>query len=385
MRPFRAELWRFLVPLTLVAALTCGAASGLLGTCGPFTDTANDAFCPFILEVFYLGISTGTTPTTYDPTSNVNRTQMATFLSRTVDGVLKRGSRRAALKQFWKTRTGFTPVWVSGSPTYFIESDGSDVFIASYGDGSIIRRRTTDGADRGVWTGATNIVGIMPVGYDVFATGETSPGRLYMIDNAEQEGGAVKTVATDLGNNPLQLAFDGDGIWTANYGPPGSVSRWNGNTTTVTAGFSAPYGILFDGSHIWVTDYGAGKLFKLDSAAAILQTVTVGTAPAYPVFDGTNIWVPNTASNSLSVVRAATGAVLATLTGNGLSGPTTAAFDGERVLVTNLTGQSVSLWKAADLTKIATVHPPLLAGPYGACSDGIDFWVSSVDGSFQRF
>src|SRR5215471_2741899 len=92
---------------SLVVALLApfaGLTHGLLGVCGPFTDTPSDPFCVFILEVFYMGITTGTTPTTYDPTGNVNRTQMAAFLSRSVDGVLKRGSRRAVLDQFWTTR-----------------------------------------------------------------------------------------------------------------------------------------------------------------------------------------------------------------------------------------------------------------------------------------
>src|SRR6266545_7531906 len=84
----------------LAAALLAGAASALFGVCGPFTDTANDAFCPFVLEVFYTGITTGTTPATYSPADNVTRLQMAAFLSRTVDGVLKRGSRRATLRKF---------------------------------------------------------------------------------------------------------------------------------------------------------------------------------------------------------------------------------------------------------------------------------------------
>jgi YVTN family beta-propeller protein len=65
------------------------------------------------------------------------------------------------------------------------------------------------------------------------------------------------------------------------------------------------------------------------------QTVNVGTNPRYPVFDGTNIWVPNNGDNSVSVVRAATGAVTATLTNNGLNDPRQAAFDGQRILVTN--------------------------------------------------
>src|SRR6266508_4476268 len=115
-------------PLSLVAlsvfTVIFGGASGLLGVCGPFTDVAADAFCPFVLEIFTLGITTGTTPTTYDPTSSVNRLQMAAFLSRSVDGVLKRGSRRAALDQFWISQDasvlGLTTV---GSFPTFLKSD----------------------------------------------------------------------------------------------------------------------------------------------------------------------------------------------------------------------------------------------------------------------
>src|SRR5512144_844128 len=94
--------------VVLAAAVAGGAAGSLLGICGPFTDVAGDAFCPFVLEIFYLGITTGTTPTTYDPAGNVSRLQMAAFLSRSVDGVLKRGSRRAALYQFWTPQTPAT-------------------------------------------------------------------------------------------------------------------------------------------------------------------------------------------------------------------------------------------------------------------------------------
>ena len=144
--------------------------------------------------------------------------------------------------------------------------------------------------------------------------------------------------------------------------------------TTVTTGFSNPLGALYDGANVWVTDQTAGTLLKLDSAGAILQTVTVGANPWFPVFDGTNIWVPNNGSNSVSVVRASSGVVLQTLTGNGLNGPVAAAFDGQRILVTNFSGSSVSLWKAADLTAMGFF--PTGTAPLGACSDGINFWIT---------
>ncbi len=144
--------------------------------------------------------------------------------------------------------------------------------------------------------------------------------------------------------------------------------------TTVTTGFLFPVGVFYDGENIWVTDVGA--LLKLDSNGAILQTVVVGSSPQYPVFDGTNIWVPNYFSNSVSVVGVFSGTVVATLTGNGLNNPVSAAFDGQRVLVTNWSGHSVSLWKAADLTPLGSFAMPSNSNPFGACSDGVNFWIA---------
>src|SRR5262249_18004003 len=87
-------------------------------------------------------------------------------------------------------------------------------------------------------------------------------------------------------------------------------------------------------------------------------------------------------SNSISVVRASSGAVLATLTGNGLSGPAAAAFDGQRVLATNFNGNSVSLWKAADLTSAGSFATGAITFPEGACSDGVNFWIV-LDGALK--
>jgi hypothetical protein len=156
----------------------------------------------------------------------------------------------------------------------------------------------------------------------------------------------------------------------------------------VTAGFMFPIGILYDGANTWATDLGTspGKLFKLDSTGSIIQTVTVGGHPAVPVFDGSNIWVPNQSTNTVTVVRASTGAVLATLMGNGLNQPVTAAFDGERIIVANFNGNSVSLWKAADFTPLGSVSTGSATGPNGACSDGLNFWITlNNTSSLARF
>ncbi|HKF42584.1 MAG TPA: S-layer homology domain-containing protein [Thermoanaerobaculia bacterium] len=384
MKPRR---WR-IVSLLCAACLAGGAAAPLVGLCGPFTDVAADVFCPFVLEIFYLGITTGTTPTTYDPSSSVTRLQMAAFLSRTVDRSLQRTNGRAALNHFWTNREvtalGMTTLGQIGQR--MAASDGSDVWVANTSSGSISRVRAGDGKLLETWTGASGAYGVRVAMGRIFASSAGGQTRLYQIDPS-QPAGAVTTVATNIGASSAGIAFDGARLWVASA--DGSVSivtptaslPWT--VTTVTIGGNL-IGALWDGASAWVTG-SLNALRKLDPAGTILQTVTVGTSPSIPVFDGTNIWVPNQ-NPSVSVVRASTGTVLATLTGNGLifGSAFQAAFDGERILVTSSSGK-LSLWKAADLSEIGSLD---VAGtlPIGVCSDGLNFWIA-MDGphSLARF
>src|SRR5262245_9015400 len=168
---------RFVVPCALVS-LVLGAGSALLGTCGPFTDVAADAFCPFVLEVFYLGITTGTTPTTYDPAGNVSRLQMAAFLSRTVDGTLKRANRRAALRQYWTpqfaVQLGISTA--GGTPAGEIESDGVDFWVPVQ-SGNVHRMHGGSGRLLETWTGASVPHGVLSAMGRILVAGATSPGR----------------------------------------------------------------------------------------------------------------------------------------------------------------------------------------------------------------
>jgi hypothetical protein len=367
--------------------LVASSLGTLLGACGPFSDVTADSFCPLVLEIFFLGVTTGTTPTTYDPASPVSRLQMAAFLSRTVDEVARRGSRRAAIGRFWTpgSESALALTTVGPTPT-LLRSDGADVWTAQ-SDGTVSRVRVSDGRLLETWTGATSVFAVLVAMGRVFAVGG-SPGTLYRIDPA-QPAGAMTVVASGLGDDPRGMAFDGARIWTANNPSvsivtPGATLPWT--VTTVSAGFSSLRGALFDGSDVWVVAYGLAALLKLDSSGAILQSVTVGAAPEQPVFDGANIWVPAENASDVTVVRASTGAVLATLTGNGLSLPFAAAFDGERVLVTNATGDRVSLFKAADLSPLGSFSLPSGSGPLGACSDGFDFWIAlGTAGKLARF
>ena len=382
--------------LSVSAALLFGASTAALSVCGPFADVSDAAFCPFVLEIFTLGITTGTTPATYDPGGNVSRLQMAAFLSRTVDRTLERGGRRVALKRLWNVHDPANlPMTTLDSYTpAFVAFDGADLWVGepapSSGPGRLARVSASDGRKLETWTGLSDIPQeiVVAMGRIFIATsGMTAglTGRLMQVDPS-QAAGAASTVATNLPRNATGLAFDGGRFWTTNQDATVSIVAVAASTpwtvTTVTVGSADSNGILFDGNHVWVTDFSSPKLLELDGSGAVLQTVTVGSSAANPVFDGSNIWIPNFGDSTVSVVRASSGAVLATLTGNGLAWPGGAAFDGQRVLVTNeqMGAVSVSLWKAADLTPIGTFPlPPSGVYPFGSASDGTSFWISLVN------
>jgi len=303
-------------------------------------------------------------------------------------------SRRASLDQFWTSQNatvlGLTTV---GTSPELLKADGADIWVANLG-GTVSRVRASDGKLLDTWSSATMATGVLVAMGRILVTGFTSPGNLYLIDPT-QVGGPVVSAASNLGNTPRGIAFDGTHVWTANYNngagggsvsivTPAPTTPWT--VTTVTTGFAAPVGALYDGTNVWVTDNNAGTLLKLSSAGAILQTVTVGAFPQFPIFDGTNIWVPNFGSASVTVVQASTGTVLQTLTANGLSGPVSAAFDGERILVTNFGGSTVSLWKAASLAPLGSFATGSSSVPNGACSDGLNFWIAlNGTGKLARF
>jgi len=360
-----------------------GACEGVTITL-PFTDVMSSIFFCQIAEAYFSGLTNGTTPTTYSPTSTVTREQMAAFITRTMDQSIKRKSKRAALDQFWTTQDfsnlGITTVGQSPS---LVQSDGADLWVANTTSNTVSRVRASDGQLLETWTGATNASGVLVAQGQVFVTGRAiiTSGTLYVIDPT-QPAGTVSTVSTALGGGARQIAYDGQRVWTANLAGVSIVALNPTVVTNVSTGFSHPSGILFDGANIWVTDSGDNKLKQLDSTGNVLLSVAVDVGPTLPVFDGTNIWVPNNGASTVSVVRASgglAGTVLTTLTGNGLNGPQQAAFDGERILVANFSGDSVSLWQASDFTEIGTFF--VGSNPLGACSDGLNFWLTFSQGS----
>jgi hypothetical protein len=396
---YRATMLIVLVAFITIASTRLradtGDCSGVNVTL-PFTDVAGSGFYCQIAAAYFSGLANGTSATTYSPGNLVTREQMAAFITRTLDQSLERGSRRAALNQF-STPTGPTDLRLTtvGSVPVCVVSDGADLWVVNRNPvGSVSRVRASDGKVLGTWTGMTpgTAKAIIVAAGRIFIVAETTPGTLYRID-PDQPPGPVTVVSNNLGASSNSLAFDGSRIWTANAGAgagfPTSVSRVDINTGSVTTffiGFNLLTGILYDGTNIWVTDAADDSIKKLDSNGSVIQTVNVGDLPIGPFFDGTNIWVPNASAHSITVIRAATGTVLTTLTGNGLFAPVSGAFDGERVLVANISGHSVSMWKASDLSPLGSVSTGGNTGPNSVCSDGLNFWITlQIPGKLARF
>src|SRR5687768_12264923 len=220
----RSIVIRVVVLISLMASLTVLSSrlQADTGTCGgatttlPFTDVMGNPFFCQIAAAYFSGLTNGTTATTYSPGDTVTREQMAAFITRTMDQSLKRGSQRAVAKKWWTPQdaNSMTLTDVGDNPQH-VEFDGTDLWVANRNSGSVMRIRPSDGKLLDTWTGAASPRGIVAAIGKIFVTGQTNPGRLYMIDPA-QPAGTVSTLTSSLGNNTLAIAFDGSQIWTAN-------------------------------------------------------------------------------------------------------------------------------------------------------------------------
>ena len=372
--------------LALCAVLAGGATRIVQDQCGPFTDVT-PSFCPYILELYYLGITAGTSATTFSPDDPLTRGQAAVFIAKGLNQSLARSSRRAALGQWWTTTPHYIPELLGlthvGVQPLAVASDGADLWVAN-GDGTVSRVRASDGRLLETWTGVPTAQTVLVAMGRVFAlTGGLDGGSLYMIDPSQPPGDA--TLVANIGNGAARMAFDGNRILVSNGGgiqhdvylsivTPGATLPWSAqkihNPDHSLAGF-----FIFDGTSMWLANFG-GELLRLDDNGAVTQAVALGTSLRGGAYDGSNLWIPDT-SNVLYVVQATTGTPVAALTGNGLDGPFSAAFDGERILVTNpYFGDSVSLWRAADLAPLGSFSTGVSTTPFGACSDGVNFWIA---------
>src|SRR5262245_32474174 len=178
----------------LLALFAGGAVARIQDQCGPFVDVS-PTICPYVLEMYYLGITAGTSPTTYSPDATVTRGQAAVFVSKGVNQAIARSSRRAALGQWWN---GSYFNWMDGQATTTLPEsnlgpvvcDGSDVWVGGFS--GVYRVRASDGKLLDTWTpGPGSMLAAMG---RIFITGVSSVpgnnGALLMIDPSSPAGAA---------------------------------------------------------------------------------------------------------------------------------------------------------------------------------------------------
>jgi hypothetical protein len=363
----------------LVLALVCicatvagGAVRVIQDSCGPFTDVSV-LLCPYVLEAFYTGITVGTSATTFSPDVPITRGQAAVFTIKGLNQSLARGSRRAALGQWWTTSDFYgvngTPL---GSYPGLPACDGTDVWVPVRPE-SVARVRGSDGQILATWSGVTGTrAALVAMGF-VFVMGDdASRGEdLYVID-PRLPAGPISPIRSHLLSSG-QMTFDGAKLWTVNSdGTLSNFGAGNGFGENVVPGSVGGQFIFFDGKNLWAPSRDDTSLLRLDLNGNVLQTVSVSASQV--AFDGANLWLTSVGGNSVSIVQASTGTVLTVLTGNGMTSPYFVAFDGRRMMVSSVFAPyAASLWDAASLEALGSVN---FAGNGGVCSDGLNFWIA---------
>jgi hypothetical protein len=152
------------------------------GPCGgqiislPFMDVMSSPFFCQIAEAFVSGLISGTSPTAYSPSDPLSREQAAAFITSTQDSALRRGSKRAALQQFWTTTprypraSGGLGATTVGNAPNSVQSDGTDLWVANIG-GTVSRVRGSGGNLLDTWTGARLAFGVLVAMGRVFVGG----------------------------------------------------------------------------------------------------------------------------------------------------------------------------------------------------------------------
>ena len=250
------------LPLALAAVFAGGATRIVQDQCGPFTDVT-PAFCPYILELYYLGITVGTSATTYSPDDALTRGQGGVHREGT-EPVARALSARAALGQWWTTtphcdvglgvatvgHTRSAPprtARTSGSRTRltarrlgYVRPTGR--LIDTWTDVTSDRRSRRDGPrlrDRSDFR---------PSLHDRSEPAARAPSRPWRATLGTSRS-ASRSTALGSGSRTI-----GGSVSIVTPGPP---LPWA--ITTVTTGFATPDGVLFDGTNVWITDYRLGE------------------------------------------------------------------------------------------------------------------------------
>ncbi len=230
-------------------------------------------------------------------------------------------------------------------------------------------------------TAGDGVNGVSSDGQDVWVT-NFNDGTVTQLDATS--GAYVRTISAGAGADGV--ASDGVHVWVTNYNA-NTVTEIDCATGTVVrtiAVGSHPYGVSSDSTHVWVANSSAGTVTEINAATgAVVATIAVGASPYGVSADGTNVWVANHDDYTVSRISASSGAVVQTVS---LScDPYGISSDGGQVFTSvcgpmggvdllSATGSSIgTVIDAVDFTVLGFPQPGY---PYGVCSDGTHIWVT---------
>ena len=259
-----------------------------------------------------------------------------------------------------------------GSSPQSLAFDGANMWVANWGNGSVVKIRASDGEILDTFP-VSNPFSIAFDGANMWFTNFHS----HSVTKMRASDGAVLGVF-DVGVDPRYVAFDGLNIWVTS---DAGITKLRASDGALVASFAVggsvfPRDLTFDGSNMWITDSDTNSVIKVRAS----DDTVVGSYSSslnYPfgtAFDGANIWVANQIGNTVTKLRASDGTVLGTF--NVGQQPSAVAFDGTYIWVTN-GDQTVSKLRANDGANMGT-----FAGGYdyvglGIAFDGANIWVTN--------
>jgi YVTN family beta-propeller protein len=175
-----------------------------------------------------------------------------------------------------------------------------------------------------------------------------------------------------------------DNVWVAPFSVSTPLLKYdfNGNLLSTSAPFDGScYGLCFDGTYIWATGLNAGSITKILAATnTVIATYMAGlglNTPLGCVADNLGrIWIANSGTNTLTVISAASGALVATVTvGNE---PYNVTFDGTYVWSSNFADSTVSKVLASSQVVAGTFSVSPGAGPVYVLAVGTDIWACNL-------
>ncbi len=295
MKFLRSRKKILVVPLLLAFVVAAGTASMALAACGPFSDVGS-LICPFVLSLYYLGITAGTTSTTFSPSNNVTRGQMAIFMGalynqvkhtenpyRVATGMNLQGENFNYGDQFQTANTS-APLGFATDGYYDYVANESNNKIDYYfnGIGHAYAGTITQTNDGGSMVCDGN--------YLFIANWNGSSISRYQIRSAAMTDPWVSGLSGFL--NDLQIAED-QLIATSTSG----VNIVGINSGTVTGSNTANgemLGAAYVGDSTFWAANNLGSLFHFDFLGNVLGSVALDSVatPYQVAYDGQNIWVP---------------------------------------------------------------------------------------------